>query len=242
MILAERLSYKLDQRLNKLSTNEHQQIPVEDKVLALNEAQIKLVKQKVDGNNLYKIGVDGFKKRYQDLQFLVENPEDHILTLTLSDHYLHRYVATLAEVSPKFMFYLDSYMIADKGECKNRVLYSNGDLVKHADITTLLLNNNYKPSFEYQEVLVDIASDELHYYTDGTFTPKNVYLTYLRYPIDIDLVGYEHFNGDASANVDCELEDYLEDELLDLATENLAMYTENSSATAYAEKRTQNNE
>lgn len=242
MILAERLSYKLDQRLNKLSTNEHQQIPVEDKVLSLNEAQIKLIKNKVGGNNLYKIGLDGFKKRYQDLQFLVENPEDHKLSLELSDKYLNRWTTNISGVSPRFMFYLDSYMIASKGNCKNRILYSNGDLVKHADITTLLLNNNYKPSFEYQEVLVDIASDELHYYTDGTFSPKNIYLTYLRYPTEIDLEGYVKFDGEESTTVNCELEDYLEDELLDLATENLAMYTENNSAVVYADKRTKNNE
>lgn len=241
MISAERLSYKLDQRLNKLSTNDHQQIQREDKVLALNEAQIKLIKLKVDGNNLYKLGLDGFKKRYQDLQFLVENPEDHPLTLTLSDKYLNKYL-TVTPTSPRFMFYLDSYMIADKGNCKNRVLYSNGDLVKHADITLLLNNDNYKPSFEYQEILVDISSDELHYYTDGTFTPKKVYLSYLRYPVEIDLEGYVKFDGTDSVTVDCELEEYLEDELLDLAVQSLAMYTENNSAVVYAEKRIQNNE
>lgn len=241
MISAERLSYKLDQRLNKLSTNDHQQIQREDKVLALNEAQIKLIKLKVDGNNVHRLGLDGFKKRYQDLQFLVENHEDHPLTLTLTDKYLHKYV-TSTPTSPRFMFYLDSYMIADKGSCKNRVLYSNGDLIKHADITLLLNNDNYKPSFEYQEILVDISSDELHYYTDGTFTPKKVYLSYLRYPVEIDLEGYVKFDGSDSTTVDCELEEYLEDELLDLAVQSLAMYTENNSAVVYAEKRIQNNE
>jgi hypothetical protein len=242
MILAEKLSYGLDFKLNKLSTNEHQQIPVEDKVIALNSAQIKLIKQKVDGNNLYKIGLDGFKKRYQDLQFLIENPEDHPLNVILTDTYLNKYIADITEISPKFMFYVDSYMIADKGECKDRVLYSNGDLVKHADITTLLLNTNYKPSFEYQEIIVDISSDELHYYTDGTFTPKKVYLTYIRYPQEIDLAGYVKFDDTDSANVNCELEDYLEDELLDLAVESLAMYTENQSAAVNADKRIKDNE
>lgn len=242
MILAEKLSYGLDQKLNKLSTNEHQQIPVEDKVIALNSAQIKLVKQKVDGNNLYKIGLDGFKKRYQDLQFLLENSENHPLNVILSDVYLNRYIAPVDTITPKFMFYIDSYMIAEKEECKDRVLYSNADLVKHTDLTTLLLNTNYKPSFEYQEIIVDIASDELHYYTDGTFTPKKVYLTYMRYPKEIDLAGYVKFDGTDSSNVDCELEDYLEDEILDLAVESLAMYTENQSAVVNAEKRIKDNE
>ena len=47
MIPVDSLLYKIDQRLNKLSTNEHQQIELEDKILALNEAQIKLIKQRL---------------------------------------------------------------------------------------------------------------------------------------------------------------------------------------------------
>jgi hypothetical protein len=133
-------------------------------------------------------------------------------------------------------------MIADKDDCKKRVLYSNADLIKHADITTLLNNTNYKPSFEYQETLVDISSDELHYYTDGTFKPVNVYVSYLRYPQEIDLEGYVKFDGTDSSTVDCELEEYLEDELLDLAVEALAMYTENDPAVVYANSRKKDNE
>lgn len=242
MISTERLSYKIDQRLNKLSTLDHQSIPREDKVLALNEAQIKLIKLKVDGNNIYKLGLDGFKKRYQDLQFLVENAEDHKLSLTLGDKYMNKYISSIGNLTPKFMFYLESYMIANKDECKNRIIYCNTDLVKHTDIATLLQNSNYKPSFEYQETLCDISSDELHYYTDGTFTPINIYLSYIRYPKEMDLEGYIHFDGSNSSTVDCELEDYLEDELLDLTVQSLAMNTENQAAVQYTQQRLLNNE
>ena len=66
MIPVDSLLYKIDQKLNKLSTNEHQQIPLEDKILALNEAQIKLIKQKVDGfSTVSGRGLDAFKKRYE---------------------------------------------------------------------------------------------------------------------------------------------------------------------------------
>ena len=51
MILVDSLLYKIDQKLNKLSSNVHQQIPLEDKILALNEAQLKLIKQKLTGLN-----------------------------------------------------------------------------------------------------------------------------------------------------------------------------------------------
>lgn len=242
MITADSLLYELDQRLNKLSTNAHQEIPEEDKLIALNNNQHKLIKIKISPNNVYKLGLDAFKKRYQDLQFLVENFEDHPLDLTLSDTYLHKYIAQVGNLTPKFMFYLDSYVIADKGNCENRVIACNPELIKHTDIQLLLKNNNYKPSFEYQESIVDISSDELHFYTDGTFTPKTLYLSYIRYPKEIDKEGYIHLDGTPSINQDCELEEYLKDELLDLTTQQLAMFTDNEPAVITAQNRIQTNE
>ena len=140
------------------------------------------------------------------------------------------------------MFYIDSYMIADKGECKNRIIYCNTDLVKHSDIPTLLQNTNYKPSFEYQETFNFLSSDEISIFTDGTFTPKDIYISYMRYPQYIDKQGYIKFDGTPSIDQDCELETYLEDELLDLTVQNLAMYTENASAVQSSAYRIQTNE
>ena len=74
MIPVDSLLYKIDQKLNKLSTNEYQQIQLEDKILSLNEGQIKLVKQKLDGPATPStLGLDAFRKRYEDLQKLIEN-------------------------------------------------------------------------------------------------------------------------------------------------------------------------
>jgi hypothetical protein len=64
----------------------------------------------------------------------------------------------------------------------------------------------------------------------------------MRYPVYIDKEGYIKFDGTPSTNVDCELEAYLEDELLDLTVQNLAMYTENQSAVQSSIYRIQTNE
>ena len=64
----------------------------------------------------------------------------------------------------------------------------------------------------------------------------------MRYPVYIDKEGYIKFDGTPSVNQDCELETYLEDELLDLTVQNLAMYTENQSAVQNAQFRIQTNE
>jgi hypothetical protein len=243
MIPVDSLLYKIDQKLNKLSTNNHQQIQLEDKILALNEAQIKLIKQKVDGFSVVSgMGMDAFKKRYEDLQRLVINYNDGKLELTPKNKAINQWSAKIDQLKPKYMFYVDSYVLADKGVCKDRKIWINKDLAKHGDLQFLLNNDHYKPSFEYQETFNFISSDEISIFTDGTFTPSAIYISYMRYPIYIDKVGYINFDGSASINVDCELEVYLEDELVDLTVQNLAMYTENASAVQSAQFRIQTNE
>jgi len=243
MIPVDSLLYKIDQKLNKLSTNEHQQIQLEDKILALNEAQIKLIKQKVDGFSVVSgLGLDAFKKRYEDLQSLVVTYNNQPLTLSVLNPELHQWKAGLHQLDPKYMFYIDSYILADKGRCKDRKIWINRDLAKHGDLSLLLNNEHYRPSFEYQETFNFLSSDEISVFTDGTFTPTKIYISYMRYPVYIDKEGYIKFDGQPSVNQDCELETYLEDELLDLTVQNLGMYTENASAVQSAQYRIQTNE
>jgi hypothetical protein len=243
MIPVDSLLYKIDQKLNKLSTNEHQQIQLEDKILALNEAQIKLIKQKVDGFSVAnRLGYDAFKKRYEDLQNLVIDFTNQPLPLVETNKELHQWDADLTVLKPKYMFYVDSYVLANKGRCKDRKIWINQDLSKHGDLSVLLNNDHYKPSFEYQETLNAISSNSMSIYTDGTFTPNDIYIMYMRYPVYINKVGYIMMDGTPSTNQNCELELYLEDELLDLTVQNLAMYTENSAAVQSAQFRIQTNE
>lgn len=238
MISVDSLLYKIDQRLNKLSSNEHQQIQLEDKILALNEAQIKLIEQKVSGlTSISGVGMDGFRKRYQDLQRLIVDYKP--FKLELKNKQLNQWVAILPG---GFMFYADSYILANKGRCLAHKIWVNQDLAKHGDVSLLLNNVHYRPSFEYQETFNTISSDEIAIYTDGTFTPTSIYLSYIRYPQEIDKTGYVKFNGDQSTDQDCELEAYLEDDLLDLTVQSLAMYTENKMAVETAQIRIQTNE
>lgn len=243
MIPVDSLLYKIDQKLNKLSTNEHQVVNLEDKILALNEAQIKLIKQKVDGwstNSGY--GMDAFKKRYEDLQSLVITYNNQPLTLVLKNAELNQWFANLHDLVPKYMFYIDSYVLADKGRCTDRKIWINRDLAKHGDLQFCLNNVHYRPSFEYQETFNFLSSDEISIFTDGTFTPKTINISYMRYPVYINKTGYIMLDGLPSFDQDCELETYLEDELLDLTVQNLAMYTENQSAVQSSIYRIQTNE
>jgi hypothetical protein len=243
MITVDSLLYKIDQRLNKLSTNAHQQVQLEDKILALNEAQIKLIKQKVDGfATPSRAGLDSFKKRYDDVQNFIVGYDKNTVALTMVDEHLNKWEASLSDLTPKYMFYVDSYVLATKGDCVDRKIWINKDLAKHGDISLLLNNDHTKPSFEYQETFNTLSEDKINIFTDGTFTPSKIYMSYLRYPAYINKTGYVMLDNTSSTDVDCELEDYLEDELLDLTVQNLAMYTENASAAQSAQMRIQTNE
>jgi hypothetical protein len=219
MISVVSLYYKAKQRLNKLASNQHQDIQVEDFILVAREAEIKLVKQKY------------LSQLFSDLDFLIEPAEKHPLKLKEANTTTHRWVADLSEAED-FLFYKDAYILADKESCKQRVVWINPDLVNASNIATLLNNSNYKPSFEYQETFCDQVADQLGVYTDGTFTPTVLYLSYLRYPRKIDLEGYEDFDGNPSKTTDSELPEYLENELLDIIETDIKLYTDNPSYAA----------
>ena len=202
-----------------------------------------MIKQKVDGQSTVSgLGLDAFKKRYEDLQSLVITYNNQPLELSLMNAELNQWRANIHLLTPKYMFYIDSYILADKGRCKDRKIWINRDLAKHGDLQYILNNDHYRPSFEYQETFNFLSSDEISIFTDGTFTPSKIYISYMRYPQYINKTGYVMLDGEDSFDQDCELELYLEDELLDLTVQTLAMYTENQSAVQNAQVRIQTNE
>lgn len=242
MIGVDTLVYELDMKLNKVSGLQHQVIPIENKIIALNQAQIKLIKVKLDPNNPLGLGLDAFKKRYEDLEILVEREKDHPLDLVLTDPLIFEWTTDLSTLKPAYMFYVDSYLTANKGVCKNKVIYVNRGLAKHADVLTLLNNTNYRPSFEYEETFPIISGFKISVFTDGTFDPVKLYVSYIRYPVEIDFPGYVKFDGSNSTKVDCELNDYLKEELLNYAVEELAEDTENIPAAQFVDRRIKTSE
>ena len=239
MISVKQLLYKLDMRLNKVATNEHQSIPDEDKILALNEGQLKLIKKKVDINNIFQLGMDGFKKRYEDLQNLTIPYEK--ISVTKSDSLYQSYKADLNNLEHKYMLPISIGAICSKDGCTGRAIVAN-KVNKHSDIPTLMYNTNYNPSFEYMETLCSISENDLYLYTDGTFVIDYAYVSYMRYPIKMDIEGYITIDGLPSVTQDCELVDYLEDELLDIVELDLKLNTDNPSTIQTFDIRTKNNE
>lgn len=238
MISSEHLSKRIDQYLNKSGTNDQFKISLPDKVRAINSAQIILVKRKVGVNNVYKMGFESFRKRFDDLDFLIK--KEIPLDITESNNNL---VASTA-VLPDYMFYINSFCTADRGNCKSRKIWNV--LVPNNDLQNFIKDSNYKPSFDWQEQLITMSTDNLVIYKDPTCTLNKLYLDYLRQPKQVDIVGYKKRLSNSqvvdSTTIDSEFPPHLEDELLDIIVEQLAMTITDNTQVQYSQSRQQRNE
>lgn len=238
MIPVLNLLQGITDKLNKSTNLEGQFIPNETSILALNRAQTKLVLKKVGLSNNYQLGLDSFKKRYEDLQILIEPYEK--LTLTSVGDLLNSYKV---EEPENLLLPIDLYVLATKGNCKDRIL-DVIEIVKHGDLQSKLKSPHYQPNFEYQETLATISGNNIFIYSDpkNSFILTSLSISYLRNPKYIDIAGYIHLDGTPSITTDCELESYLEDELLNLAVEELAMNTGNQELVQYSIQKSKEDE
>jgi hypothetical protein len=191
---------------------------------------------------VYQLGLDAFAKRYEDLQKLQVSYEKLSLTEAPGD-LLHSYSVPFTSMVNDMIIPINAYVLATKGNCKNRML-DVINFMKHSDIRILLKSPHYQPSFKYQETLGDISASTISVYSDSqnTFTITDLFISYLRYPKKIDVAGYVHLNGTPSTTEDCELESYLQDELLDIAISEYADATANQELSQYSRLRAKENE
>lgn len=231
MISVSKLLYKLDQRLNKVATADNQNIPLEDQVLAIQEAEIKLQKLKVGTHNSYGTGFESSTKRYMDLENFISTVSDK--PKKEKDIYTFP--------SPNNIFIpLHISLLCSTKNCKERQV----DVIKivpHTNLSLFLNSPNWKPSFAHQETIASIENNKFSLYTKD-FQVDKYNLTYLRYPKPFDAEGYIDFENNPSVNRDSEYKEHLEDELLDLAVLNLALSTNNQPAAQASQIRISPNE
>lgn len=220
MIPIANLLYGIDRKLNKVSSGNHQNISLPDKILSLREGTLRLIKKKLNPGQL---GFDSFSLRYEDLQNLVVQYEK--VTPTPTTEIYPSVQIDLTQLAYKHFLPVAITCKASRGECTGRLI-EVPRIVKHSDLSTFLNNTNFNPSFEYQETLAEISGDKLIIYT-GDFTIQEVEYSYLRYPAEVDSEGFEWFDGTPSTTVNSDLAPHLEDELLEMVIRELGFDTSN---------------
>jgi len=194
------LQLKIKQRLNKLASNDYDNIEAWQIIEAFNKAQVQWVRRQLHGSNQFKEGDEGSKRRIDDLQILLS---DQILTGTQKDGY---YESSL--LPSDYMEYKRVSTLA-KSDCCPDPDSMTVYLAEEANVDELLDDEFRKPSFEWGETFCTLFSDKIRIYTDSTFTVVNPKLTYYRFPRYIQLAGEVNpYTGTTSAaDVTCEFRD-----------------------------------
>jgi hypothetical protein len=130
--------------------------------------------------------------------------------------------------------YESSFSIAQRENAKNRILH-NWDF-KSKNIEVLLGDENYNPSFDYEETLIQLAGQKALVYKSD-FSLDKLFLTYYKKPSEIDIRGYVKLDGTNSENIDPDLDNYLIDQILSrCALETIRRYENPEGAQLAADR------
>lgn len=201
------LLIKLKQRLNKLDSNDYDNIECWQFIEAFNKAQIEWCRRNLHGGNMYKEGDELSKKRIDDLQPL-------LIELSLTGNQTDTYFETNN-------FPLDQYLefkrvsTQAKDDCCNprsMTVY----LSEEANVPLLLRDPLKNPNFDWGETFCTMLNNTIRIYRKD-FDIINPVLTYYRKPTLIQIEGCVNpYTGQVSTtNVNSEFKDDLVEVILD---------------------------
>lgn len=228
------IALKIKQRLNKIDTQEDENLPLNVIVEAYNKGQLNIVNRLSNKNNIYKTGTESTTFRVDDLEILI-NPEPKSLTVIEKDDYY------LTEPLPSDYFrYIRTFCDGLTQSCSEKRIKIY--LQEESNLNTLLNNEFINPSFEWGETIATIAGKRIKVFTQNKFKINKVYLTYLRKPKNIDIVGYYKKDGSPSITIDPELSEDLIEMSIDEACRILSGDMQNQFSNQIAQQNLQNTE
>lgn len=207
------IAVKMKQRLNKLDSQDYDNIECWQIVESFNKAQVEWTRRQLHGINLVKEGDEESNRRKDDLQVLLEIKD---LNLDNGDDY---YFGKLPE---EYLQWKRVDVYAKKGCCEKRRM--NTYLVEEGNLNLILRDKLKRPSFEWAETVATLIGNTTHIYTNKEFEVERANLIYYRQPIKIQIEGcVDPYTGLQSAvNVPCEFKDDIIEVIIDEAVSILA--------------------
>lgn len=118
---------------------------------------------------------------------------------------------------PDDYFYFINLEVVGASDCGNATFLAWQ--VKLEDVQELLHDKFNKPSFDFRETFYTIGEDSIRVYKDD-FSIDKVFLTYYRYPRQVDISGYIKADGTQSSSVDPEWDDKVTDRILSICAKD----------------------
>jgi hypothetical protein len=207
------LTIKIKQRLNKLDSQDYDNIECWQIVEAFNKAQVEWSRRQLHGINLVKEGDEQSTRRKDDLQILLRT---HDLVLANKDYYYR------APLPLDYMQWkrVDAYAKKDCCNKRRMTIY----LAEEGNLNQLLRDKSKQPNFEWSETFATLIDNTVHIYTNNDFDVESGDLVYYRQPVKIQIQGcVDPYTGQASpVNVDSEFKDDIVELIIDEAAAILA--------------------
>lgn len=217
------LQLKIDQRLNKLASNDYDNIECWQIVEAFNKAQIEWARRQIRGANQFMDGSEKSMIRVDDLQRLLV-PQD--MPTVNGD----LYVETL-NILPADYFKFKRISCYASSKCCSEKRLMIVYLAEEDNRDILLRDEHKKPSFEWGETFATMINNKVRVYTNSEFEVDQISLTYYRKPVNIQIAGCEDpYTGIVSTtDIECEFNDDVVEILIDEAASILAGDIESSN-------------
>lgn len=233
------LRLKIKQRLNKLDSNDYDNIQPWQMIEAFNKAQLDWCRRQLHGYNNFKEGDEGSKRRIDDLQILLKEKD-------MSGKGRKFYFET--EALPSDYFEWKRIDVEAENKCCSNKMPMVVYLAEEANVNNLLRDFNKKPSFEWGETFCTLQSNKVRVYTNDEFEVNKCRLTYYRLPRYIEFKGAKspyNFDGDdtkiSESDVECEFKDDVTELLIDEACKIIASDIEAGNIKAVAETNVEQN-
>ena len=212
-MLNSTITVKIKQRLNKLDSQDYDNLEFWQIVEAFNKAQVEWSRRQLHGINITKEGDEQSTRRKDDLQkLLIKTP----LTSVKQDLYYE------GNVPQNYLQWKRVDIYAKKDCCDKRRMTVY--LAEEGNLNQLLRDKSKQPSFEWAETFATLINDTVHLYTNNEFEVEESFLTYYRQPLKIQIDGCsDPYTGITSTtNVDCEFKDDIIELIIDEAVSILA--------------------
>lgn len=214
-MLNSTLQLKVKQRLNKLDSQDYDNLECWHIIEAFNKSMIEWTRRQIMGRNLSQEGAEQTVRKVDDLQNLLQPVR--LASINAGEYY---------ESEPLPADYLEYHKIdiyATKDCCndpKKMIVY----LVEEANSSILLRDELRKPNFEWGETFCTIVNNRIRVYTNNDFAISEITLLYFRKPVNIQIVGCgDPYTGLVSTNnVECEFRDDITEILIDGAAAIIA--------------------
>ena len=216
----ELLQIKLRQRLNKLSSNDFDNLECWQIIEAFNKAALQWCRRQLHGMNQYKEGDEGSQRRIDDLNILLV---EQVLSGSENANYFQ------ANGLPENYLEYKRISTQAKAECCKDPYSMTVYLVEEANIDLILRDPLKKPDFDWAETVATFIGDTVRIYRNQDFSILRPTLTYYRKPITIQIAGCVNpqDGSSSSTNVESEFRDDIVELIIDEAASLIAGDIEN---------------